>query len=88
MLDPHMELLYSKARQLDSILLTDHPFSVFEEFYKSNIVEIHSIICFSVFKEKLFSAGYLNKYSRSKLRTIYVHICFFRIFNYVERSSP
>ena len=40
MVDPHRELLYSKARQLDSILLTDQPFSVFEEFYKANIVEI------------------------------------------------
>lgn len=74
MVDPHMELLYSKARQLDSILLTDQPFSVFEEFYKANMVEMHSIICFSAFKEKLFSAGYLNKYTRSQLRTIYVYI--------------
>ena len=85
MIDARMKFLYSKAKELDCILSKNQPFSVFEAFYKANIVDIDLILHSSALKEMLFSEEYLLKYSRKQLLAVCVHvtlpICCAIIFN-------
>ena len=80
-----MKFLYSKAKELDCILSKNQPFSVFEAFYKANIVDIDLILHSSALREMLFSEEYLLKYSRKQLLAVCVHvtlpICCAIIFN-------